>query len=95
LKTEWYSRRLCEWHFWLASMGILVMAGDLILAGLFQGAFWAAMYPWQASIDVLFPFWVVRVWAGIAMFSGVIVFIWNIYKTWQKAHAVAPAIVPA
>jgi cytochrome c oxidase cbb3-type subunit 1 len=90
-KTEWYSRRLCEWHFWLSAMGILLMACDLILAGLFQGAFWAAMYPWEASIDVLFPFWVVRVWAGLAMFGGVAVFAYNIYKTWRLSSSVAAA----
>ncbi len=36
-RTEWYSRELCEWHFWLSAVGVFVMAVDLILAGLFQG----------------------------------------------------------
>lgn len=95
LKTDWYSRQLCEWHYWLSSMGILVMASDLIMGGLFQGAFWSAMYPWEASIDVMFPFWIVRVWAGLAMFGGVAVFVWNIFKTWQKSRAVALAAAVA
>jgi cbb3-type cytochrome oxidase subunit 1 len=69
----------------------LVALRGLILGGLFQGAFWAALYPWQDSIDVLYPFWVVRVLAGIAMFGGVCAFLWNIFKTWQRAIAVVPA----
>ena len=55
-------------------MGILVMAGDLIIAGLFQG-FWAAMYPWQASIDVSTHSGLSRTGAGLPMFGGVLVFV--------------------
>ena len=29
LRHEWYSRELCEWHYWLSAVGILVMAGFL------------------------------------------------------------------
>ncbi len=85
--TEWYSRKLCEWHYWLSAGGMLVMAGDLILAGLFQGYSWAALDPWDVSIDVSTPFWNVRVWAGIAIAAGQLVFIWNIYKTWQLSQS--------
>ncbi|MEQ8835477.1 MAG: cbb3-type cytochrome c oxidase subunit I, partial [Lacipirellulaceae bacterium] len=37
LKTSWYSRSLCEWHFWLSAGGIVVMFLDLSLGGMFQG----------------------------------------------------------
>ncbi len=85
--TDWYSRKLCEWHFWLSAAGMLVMAGDLILGGLFQGYSWAALEPWDASIDLSTPFWNVRIWAGVAIAAGQIVFIWNIYRTWQLSQA--------
>ncbi len=42
-RTEWYSRELCEWHFWLSAVGVFVMAADLTLAGLFQGYYWASL----------------------------------------------------
>jgi len=95
LKTEWYSRELCEWHFWLASGGIVLMSADLILGGLFQGAFWAALYPWESSVQVMYPFWVVRVWAGLAMFGSVLVFLYNIYKTWQNSQSALTAAAVA
>jgi cytochrome c oxidase cbb3-type subunit 1 len=89
LGTDWYSRRLCEWHFWLSAGGILVMASDLILAGLFQGFHWAALEPWEVSVDASYPFWATRLWAGLAMFAGLLVFIYNIYKTWQQSRSSA------
>ena len=29
LRPEWYSRRLCEWHYWLSAIGLFVMVVDL------------------------------------------------------------------
>lgn len=87
LGTEWYSSRLCEWHYWLSAAGLFVMASDLILAGVFQGYYWASLQPWDASIEASMPFWILRVFAGVAMFSGLLVFIYNLYKTWQLSPA--------
>ena len=49
LKTEWYSTQWLEWHYWASAGGLTVMAGDLILCGLFQGWSWAALHPWEDS----------------------------------------------
>lgn len=88
LGVDWYSRRLCEWHYWLSAVGVLIMSGDLILGGLFQGWSWAALQPWEASIEVSMPFWAVRVVAGLVMFGGLIVFLYNLYRTWQASKQV-------
>jgi cytochrome c oxidase cbb3-type subunit 1 len=93
-RTEWYSRELCEWHYWLSAVGLLVMAVDLTLAGLFQGYFWASLQPWDVSVDGSMPFWILRVFAGLAMFAGQLCFVYNLYKTWQAAR-LGPAPVQA
>lgn len=85
LGRDWYSRKLSEWHYWLSAGGIFVMSCDLILGGLFQGYSWAALHPWDVSVEISYPFWVVRIPAGIAMFAGQVVFAWNLYKTWKLA----------
>jgi cytochrome c oxidase cbb3-type subunit 1 len=85
LRTPWYSRTLSEWHFWLSAGGILLMASDLILGGLFQGFSWASLQPWEASIDVSMPFWHVRALAGIAIFGGQVCLAYNLYKTYKLA----------
>ena len=50
-RREWYSRKLCEWHFWLSAVGVFVMFMDLGLAGVFQGFYWASLMPWEASLN--------------------------------------------
>lgn len=84
LGGPWYSHELCEWHYWLSAGGILVMASDLILAGLFQGYAWAALLPWEDSIIISRPFWIVRLVAGLAMAAGLVCFIANLYLTWRS-----------
>jgi cytochrome c oxidase cbb3-type subunit 1 len=94
LRHEWYSRELCEWHYWLSAVGILVMAGDLILGGLFQGFYWVSLQPWDASISVSQPFWIIRVFAGLAIIAGQLCFVYNLWKTWQLARGDAAAAGP-
>jgi cytochrome c oxidase cbb3-type subunit 1 len=85
-KHGWYSRELCEWHFWLSAVGIFVMSSDLILLGLFQGFYWVSLQPWDASVTVSQPFWIIRVGAGLAIIAGQICFVVNIYKTWRLSE---------
>ena len=63
------------------------MAGDLILGGLFQGWSWAALQPWEASVQVSIPFWSVRIVAGLVMFAAQLLFIANFYLTWRNSQA--------
>jgi cytochrome c oxidase cbb3-type subunit 1 len=84
LRTPWYSRNLCEWHYWLSLGGIAVMFIDLTLAGVFQGYYWASLRPWDVSVDGSYVFWVTRLAAGLAIIAGQLVFIYNIFRTWQR-----------
>ena len=90
LGRNWASRSLCEWHYWLSTLGLFVMAADLILLGLFQGWSWAALEPWDASVDFSFPFWVLRVVAGLAMFGGLLAFLTNIWLTFRAVPLTVP-----
>ena len=78
---EWWSQSLLEWHFWLSAVGLFSMFLDLVLVGIFQGFWWASMAPWETMTDGSQPFWIVRVFAGLAMFAGQCVFLWNIFAT--------------
>jgi cytochrome c oxidase cbb3-type subunit 1 len=97
LGRPWYSRTLCEWHYWLSAVGVLVMAADLTLAGVFQGYWWAALMPWDVSVDGSQPFWILRVFAGLSLAAGLICFVVNLFLTWRSAEAPAASVsaVPA
>ncbi len=83
LKQPWYSRTLCEWHYWMSLGGLVVMFLDLTFAGIFQGFYLASLQPWEVSIDGSYPFWVVRLFAGLVMIGGQVVFVYNLWKTWR------------
>jgi cytochrome c oxidase cbb3-type subunit 1 len=90
--TEWYSRPLAEWHYWLSTVGLFVMAADLIMVGVFQGYNWASLVPWEVSVQTSQPFWILRVFAGLAMMAGQGCFFYNLYMTWRMSRAeAAPA----
>lgn len=95
LGRDWYSTKLCEWHFWLSASGVLVMAIDLGLAGVFQGYFWAALLPWDVSVDGSQPFWIARMLAGLSMFAGLLCFLWNLWMTWQAGEETSTQAAPA
>ncbi len=85
LHRPWASQSLLEWHYWLSTVGIVAMFIDLTLVGVFQGYWWASLQPWETSTDGSYPFWVVRMFAGLMMFGGQLCFMANIYKTWTTA----------
>ena len=60
------------------------MSADLIVLGVFQGLSWSSLLPWDASIDLSIPFWAVRLVAGLLMFLGLLVFAFNIARTWPS-----------
>lgn len=95
LKRDWHSQKLVEYHYWLSTVGLAVMAADLILGGLFQGWSWSSLQPWDRSVDVSFPFWMIRIWAGLSMFGGLVVFLYNFYMTWQSKPETTSSEVPA
>ena len=78
---DWYSKKLCEWHFWLSAVGVFVMFLDLTLAGIFQGFYWSALMPWNDMLAGSQPFWATRLVAGLMMFAGFLCFLVNIFKT--------------
>jgi cytochrome c oxidase cbb3-type subunit 1 len=90
LSRPWYSRKLCEWNYWLMAVGVFVMFLDLGLAGVFQGYFWASLQPWTESVNGSQPFWITRVFAGLLMFAGLLVFLFNLWMTCRGAEADEP-----
>jgi cytochrome c oxidase cbb3-type subunit 1 len=67
---------------------------DLTLAGIFQGYYWASLQPWEVSTSGSQPFWIVRVFAGLMMFGGLLCFLYNLRMTiaGRRAEEVPPVI---
>jgi cytochrome c oxidase cbb3-type subunit 1 len=89
----WWSERLNAWHYWLSTIGMVIMFTDLTIAGLVQGFSWKSLQIWEQSLIASKPFWVVRTFAGVVMVLGQILWAYNLYKTARQpmpAQAAAP-----
>jgi cytochrome c oxidase cbb3-type subunit 1 len=78
---QWYSERLNAWAFWLNALGIHTMFITLVAAGLVQGFLWMSLAPWEDSLVWSLPFWMFRIFAGLAMFVGLSLFLYNLWRT--------------
>ncbi len=91
LGRGWYSQKLLVYHYWLSAGGLFVMFLDLTLAGVFEGYYWASLQPWDVSTNGVWPFWMVRVFAGLSMFAGLLCFIYNLAMTAMNRTSGEPA----
>ena len=93
-----HSSGAADLHFWLATLGILLYAVSMWVAGISQGLTWRAvdaegalLYPsFVESNLAVWPMYVVRIIGGIFYLLGFILMAWNLFKT---ARAGAPVDV--
>ena len=81
--AQLYSESLANWHFWLSTIGISVMAVDLAIAGIIQGGMWRSLIPFIDSVEASMPYWWIRTLSGIAIFVGMLCFLINLIMTWK------------
>ncbi len=90
-----HSKKLAELHFWIATFGILLYVTAIYSAGITQGLMWRAFdetgrlaYPdFVETVMKLMPMYWVRVAGGSLYIVGTLIFIYNIFKTWQARPA--------
>jgi cytochrome c oxidase cbb3-type subunit 1 len=108
-RKQLYSLRLVNWHFWLATLGIVVYAGVMWVSGIMQGLMWREyddqgflVYSFAETSAAMYPYYVMRVAGGALYLVGMLVMIYNVYKTIRgdvraevPMGAEAPALKPA
>ncbi|MCB1455126.1 MAG: cbb3-type cytochrome c oxidase subunit I, partial [Nitratireductor sp.] len=102
-----YSLRLVNWHFWLATLGIVVYAAVMWVSGIMQGLMWREydaegflVYSFAESVAAMHPYYVLRMIGGAMYLTGALVMAWNIAMTilgHERAEKPldAPAMQPA
>ena len=83
-----YSLKLVEWHFWLATLGILLYITSMWVSGILQGLMWRAYnkfgfleYNFSETVDALFPFYVIRAIGGLLYLTGALLMAYNVWRT--------------
>ncbi len=96
-KTELYSKKLAGFHFWIGTIGILFYAIPLYWAGFTQSLMWKEFtddgflkYPnFLETVTQIIPMYRLRVVGGSLYLTGVIVMMFNLFKTVRSGKLVA------
>lgn len=87
-RSRLYSLRLVNWHFWLATLGIVVYAAVMWVSGITQGLMWREydpqgylVYSFAESVAAMHPYYVMRVFGGLLYLAGALVMAYNLFMT--------------
>jgi cytochrome c oxidase cbb3-type subunit 1 len=104
-KSEMWSVRLVDLHFWVATIGVVLYIASMWSAGVMQGLMWRAVnsdgtltYSFVESVKATNPYYIIRLIGGLLYFSGMLMMAYNTYKTMYGSKAVEapiPALVAA
>ena len=101
-KTQMYSSRLIEFHFWISTLGVVLYIAAMWISGVMQGLMWRATntdgtltYSFIESVTAMHPFYVTRAVGGLVFLSGMFLMAYNVWKTVKAEDAKAvDAIIP-
>ena len=88
-KTELYSKKLANTHFWIGTIGILFYAIPLYVAGFTQASMWKEFNPdgtlvygnFLETVTKIIPMYMMRAFGGTLYLTGFVLLAVNIFKT--------------
>jgi len=97
-KTELFSIKLADIHFWIGLLGILFYYISMLSAGVTQGMMWGAthqdgtlVYPdFIETVIRIIPLFYFRALGGALFLGGFVLLLFNIYKTIRLAPSKEP-----
>lgn len=104
-RTELYSKKLANMHFWIGTLGIVLYAVPMYWSGIMQSLMWKEFTPegqlkWQFmdTVTKMIPFYITRAIGGTLYLAGTVLMVYNIFKTVKAGsflaneNAEAPAL---
>ena len=106
-KTNLYSLRLANTHFWIGTLGIVLYTIPLYIAGFVQASMWKQftpdgnlVYDFLDTVKAIIPMYIMRAIGGTLYISGAILAVINVVQTIRQGQKVtdelaqAPALAP-
>ena len=99
-----YSLSAVSWHFWLATIGIVLYAAAMWVTGIMEGLMWREVdangflvNSFADTVAAKFPMYVVRGMGGVMYLAGALIMCWNLWMTVKRSPAIqsAPVAQPA
>jgi cytochrome c oxidase cbb3-type subunit 1 len=86
--TKLYSLKLVYWHFWLATIGVLLYITAMWASGIGQGLMWRTFddfgnlkYSFAETVAAMHPAYAMRAIGGMIFLTGVLLMVYNVYMT--------------
>jgi cytochrome c oxidase cbb3-type subunit 1 len=83
-----YSTKLVSWHFWIATLGIVLYITSMWVAGIMQGLMWRAydqfgflQYSFAESVNAVHPYYIIRALGGVFFLAGALIMVFNLIMT--------------
>jgi cytochrome c oxidase cbb3-type subunit 1 len=96
-----YSLKLVEYHFWTATIGIVLYITSMWISGVTQGLMWRAydnlgflQYSFVETVEAMHPYYLIRAGGGVLFLLGALIMVYNLVKT-ARGHAAAAPITGA
>ena len=77
-----------NWHFWLATLGIVLYAASMWVTGIMEGLMWREVdaqgflvNSFADTVSAKFPMYVVRGLGGVLFLAGALIMVWNMFMT--------------
>ncbi len=95
-KTKLYSEKLANFHFWIGTLGIILYALPMYVAGFVQSLMWKQFNEdgtlvygqFMDTVVEIMPMYAMRSVGGILYLAGVLVGVYNVIKTVKAGSAV-------
>jgi cytochrome c oxidase cbb3-type subunit 1 len=97
-----HSKALADWHFWIATLGILLYITSMWVSGIMQGLMWRAydeygflQYSFIETVAAMHPYYVIRAVGGLLFLTGGLIMAYNLWRTIRSAEATHALATPA
>ncbi len=102
-KTHLYSTKLANIHFWTGTLGIIIYAMPMYVAGFVQASMWKQFNPdgtltygnFLETVTEIIPMYWMRAIGGSMYIVGMFILIYNVYKTIRSGSRVADELAEA
>jgi cytochrome c oxidase cbb3-type subunit 1 len=100
-RREMFSVKAIDLHFWVMTIGVVLYVAAMWIAGLMQGLMWRATnadgtltYSFVESLNSTYPFYAIRLLGGVLIMAGMLVMVWNVYRTVGQRAEVLDVAIP-
>ncbi len=95
-RTELYSKKLANAHFWIGTLGIVFYASSMYWSGVAQSLMWkqfdalgVLQYPnFLETVLQIIPMYMIRAFGGTLFLVGMLVMVYNLLKTMKMGSFV-------